>query len=127
MEKQQEQGPKRRSRAREEASAQEVRGFYKQLAEAKRLEYKSWVDNEVFDLIDMRKVKSKNCVTGRWVLTIKTDKQGNFRRAKARWVPRGFQDKQKDCQQTDSPASTRPGYRMSCQSAASKGWDLLSR
>ena len=37
-----------------EASAQEVRGNYKQFAEAKHLEHKSSVDNEVFDLIDMR-------------------------------------------------------------------------
>ena len=34
-------------------------------------------------------------------------------------------DKQKDLQQTDFPASTRPGFRMSCQMAASKGWDLF--
>ena len=73
----------------------------------------------------MRKFKPKNYVTGRWVLTIKTDKQGNFFRAKARWVLRGFQDKQKDYLQTDSPASTRPGFRMSCQMAASKSWDLF--
>ena len=59
------------------------------------------------------------------MLTIKTDKQGNFFSAKARWVLRGFQDKQKDYQQTDSPASTRPGFRMSCEMAASKGWDLF--
>ena len=42
---------KRRSRAKKEASAKEVRGYYKQLAEAKHLEYKSWVDDEVFDLV----------------------------------------------------------------------------
>ena len=83
---------KMRSRARKEASAQEVRGYYKQFAEGKHLEYKSWVDNEVFDLIDMRKVKTKNGVTERWVLTIKTDKQGNFLKAKARCVLRGFQE-----------------------------------
>ena len=73
---------KMRSRARKEASAQEVRGHYKQFAEAKHLEHRSCVDNEVFDLIDMRKNKPRNYVTGRWVLTIKTDKQGNFLRAK---------------------------------------------
>ena len=105
---------KMRSRARKEASTQEVRGYYKQLAEAKHLEYRSWVDNEVSDLIDLRKVKPRNFVTGRWVLTIKTDKQGNFFKAKARCVLRGFQDKQKEYQQTGSPASTRPGFRMSC-------------
>ena len=116
---------KRRSRARKEASAQEVRGYYKQFAEAKHLEYKSLVDNEVFDLIDMRKVKPKNYVTRQWVLTIKTDKQGNFPRTKARWALRALQDKQKDYQQTVSPASTRPGFRMSCQMAPSQGWNLF--
>ena len=45
---------KMRSRAREEASAQEVRG------EAKHLEYRSCIDNAVFDLVDLRKVKPKN-------------------------------------------------------------------
>ena len=74
----------------------------------------------------MRKAKPRNYVTGRWVLTIKTDKQGIFLRAKARWVLRGFQDKQKEYIQTDSPASTRLGFRMCCQMAASKGWDLFS-
>ena len=73
----------------------------------------------------MRKFNPKNYVTGRWVLTIKTDKQGNFLSSKARWVLRGFQDKQKDYLQTDSPASTRPGFRTSCQRAASKSWDLF--
>ena len=43
---------RRRSRARKEALAQEVRGYYKQFAEAKHLEWKSWIDNEVFDLVD---------------------------------------------------------------------------
>ena len=56
---------KMRSRARKEASAQEVRRYYTQFAEAKRLEYKSRVDDEVFDLLDMRKVKPTNYVTGR--------------------------------------------------------------
>ena len=56
---------KMRSRVRKEASAQEVRGYYKQFAEAKHLEYKSWVDNEVFDLTNMRKVEPRNHVTGR--------------------------------------------------------------
>ena len=116
---------KMRSRARKEALAQEVRGYYQQFAEAKHLEYRSWVENKVFDLIDLRKVTPKNYVTGRWVYTIKTDKQGNVFKVKARWVLRGFQDKQKDYLQTHTPASTRPGFRMSCQMAAKQGWNLF--
>ena len=41
---------KMRSRARKEASTQEVRGYCKQFAEAKHLEWTSWSDNEVLDL-----------------------------------------------------------------------------
>ena len=89
------------------------------------IEWESWIDDEAFDFVDLRKFKPKNHVTGRWVLTIKTDKHGNFLRAKARWVPRGFQDKQKEYLQTASPAPTRTGFRMSCQRAASRGWDLF--
>ena len=66
--------------------------------------------NEVSDLIDMRKVKTKNYVTGRWVLTIKTDKQGAFLKAKAIWVLRFFQDKQKECQQTYSLLPQDPDF-----------------
>ena len=53
-----------------------------------------------------------NYVTGTWVLTLKQDKDGNFIKCKARWVLRGFQDKQKFDQQTDSPAASRPGFRQ---------------
>ena len=115
---------KRRSPARKETSAKEVRGYYKKFSKAKLLQCKSSVDNEVFDLVDLRKVKPNNYVTGRWVLTIRTDKQGNFFKAKARCVSRGFQDKQKEYQQTDPLASTRPGFRMSCQMAASESWNI---
>ena len=118
--------PKMRSRSRKKkASAQEVRGYDKQLSEAKHLDSKSWIDTEVFGLVDLRKFKPKNYETSRWVLNIQPDKQGNFPRAKARWVLRGFQAKQQDYLQTDSPAPTGPGFRMSCQMAASKSWDLF--
>ena len=114
-----------RSRARKEASAQAVRGYYKQFAEAKHLAYRSWLDNKVFDLIDLRKGRPKIYVTRRWVLTIKTDKQGNLLKVKARWVLSCFQDKQKDNLRTDSLASTTPGFRMSCHMAAKQGWNLF--
>ena len=118
---------KMRSRVRKEASAQEVRGYYKQFAEAKHLgEHILGLTTKVFDLMDMRNVEAeKLCDRTTWVLTIKTDKQGNFLRTKARWVLRGLQDKQKEYQQTDPPASTRPGFQMSCQMAASKSWKIF--
>ena len=72
----------------------------------------------------MRKTKYGNFITGRWVLTIKRQKDGMFDKVKARWVLRGFQDRQKHEQQTDSPTATRPGFRLACQVAANKGWDI---
>ena len=74
----------------------------------------------------MRKVKPRNYVTGRWLLTIKTDKQGNFLKAKARWVLRGFQDQTEGISADGfSLLPHDPGFRMSCQMAASKSWDLF--
>ena len=64
--------------SRMEASVKAVSGYYKPFAEAKYLEYKSWVDNEVFDLVDLRQVKPRIYATGRWVLAINTDEQGNL-------------------------------------------------
>ena len=37
---------------------------------------------------------------------------------------RGFQDRQKDEQQTDSPTATRPGFRCTCQKAANELWTV---
>ena len=96
----------------------------KQFNEAKQKEYESWLENDVFELVDMRKTSVKNFVTGRWVLTIKRDKDGTFQKCKARWVLRGFQDCQKDQQQTDSPTTSRPGFRLTCQQAANQQWDV---
>jgi len=117
---------KKQAAARREASALDKRQYAKQFTEAKNSEYKSWAkENDVYDLIDLRKQKCPNYVTGRWVLTVKRDKDGNFLKCKARWVLRGFLDKQVWHIQTDSPTSTRPGFRLQCQAAASNQWDLL--
>ena len=119
--------PKSRSaamRKRKEATSTELRKYRDQFSEAKHAEVKSWIGNEVYDIIDMRKMKVKNFVTGRWVLVVKNDKDGNFSKCKARWVLRGFQDKQKDDLQTDSPTASRPGLRLALQYAANCGHTL---
>ena len=57
------------------------------------------------------------------MLTIKVDKDGQFKKFKARWVCRSSQDAQKyDLQ---SPTATRYGFRVASQHAASMYWDLL--
>ena len=59
-----------------------------------------------------------------WVLTVKKDKDGEFLKCKARWVLKGFQDKQKDTQLTDSPPASRSGFCCVTQLAHNQGWDL---
>ena len=78
---------------RKEASQQEQRELVKQFLDAKKAECQSWLDNDVYDLVDMRKMQVKDFVSGRWVLTVKRDKDGNFLKCKARWVLRGFEDR----------------------------------
>ena len=56
---------------------------------------------EIIQTTYKRRPKIDNYVTGRWVLTIKVDKDGQFKKFKARWVCRGFQDAQKYDLQTD--------------------------
>ena len=110
---------------RKDATATETKAYQKQFLEAKHLKCKSWLDNEVFDLVDTRKIQVRNWVTGRWVLTLKQDKDGNFLKTKAQWVLRGFQEKQKNDQQTDSPAASRSGFRLAKQAAANTGWNIF--
>ena len=112
----------KKNRSRKEATATDMRMYAKQFAEAKAAECKSWKDNQVYTLVDTRKIKCKNWVTGRWVLTVKKNSDGSFSKTKARWVLRGFQDSQKFEQQTDSPTASRPGFRLTCQLAANKKW-----
>ena len=45
---------RRVNRGRKEATKSDLQVYRDQFAEAKRLEYQSWVDMEVFELVDMR-------------------------------------------------------------------------
>ena len=42
-------------------------------------EHKSWVDNDVYDLVDVSKYPPKNLVKGIWVLTVKRGKNGQIK------------------------------------------------
>ena len=72
----------------------EQRQYRQHFLEAKIGEHKSWVDNDVYDLVDIRKSSPDNSVKGRWVLTVERDTDGKFLTCKARWVLKGFQHKQ---------------------------------
>ena len=68
-----------------------LRKYAKEIKQAKLEEFRSFLDFTAMKYRDRRKHKIDNYVTGRWVLTIKIDKDGNFKKFKARWVCRGFQ------------------------------------
>ena len=82
----------------------------KQIRRAKLEEFKSYLDNGVIRFLDNRTLKfgpgGTNYLTGRWVLTVKVNKDGNFSKFKARWVCKGFQDKHGWEQQSDSPTAS---------------------
>ena len=103
-----------------------ARRYAKEIRIAKLDEFKSYLDNGALRLADKRKLsRNVNFLTGRWVLTVKVDKNGYFSKFKARWVCRGFQDKRAWEQQTDSPTATRYGFRLVAQCAANNFWDLF--
>ena len=60
--------------------------YAKQIKQAKLEEFRSFLDFTAMKFRDRRKHKIENFVAGRWVLTIKTDKDGQFKKFKARWV-----------------------------------------
>ena len=99
--------------------------YAKEIRAAKE-EFRSYLDNDASRLTDRRKLgRDASFLTGRWVLTVKFDKNGYFSKFKARWVCRGFQDKFAWDQQTDSPTATRYGFRLVAQCAANHYWDLF--
>ena len=102
------------------------RRYAREIRMAKLDELKSYLDNGALRLADKRKLsRDINFLTGRWVSTVKVDKNGFFSNFKARWVCRGFQDKHAWEQQTDSPTATRYGFRLVAQCAANNYWDLF--
>ena len=61
-----------------------LRKYAKEIKQAKLEEFRSFLDFTAMKYRDRRKHKIDNYVTGRWVLTIKIDKDGNFKKFKAR-------------------------------------------
>ena len=54
--------------------------YAKQIKQAKLEEFRSFLDFTAMKFRDRRKHKIENFVTGRWMLTIKTDKDGKFKK-----------------------------------------------
>jgi len=116
---------KKQPKAESVITQEVLRKYAKEIKQAKLEEFRSFLDFTAMTFRDKRRHKIDNYVTGRWVLTIKVDKDGQFKKFKARWACRGFQDAQKYDLQTGSPTATRYGFRVASQHAASMFWDLL--
>ena len=102
---------KKQPKAESVITQEVLKKYAKEIKQAKLEEFRSFLDFTAMTFRDKRRHKIDNYVTGRWVLTIKVDKDGQFKKFKARWVCRGFQDAQKYDLQTDSPTATRYGFR----------------
>ena len=77
---------KRKAKGNGEVTKLQLRQFAKQLHHAKMDEFKSYQEETMsVRITDMRKHHCRNYVTGRWVLTIKRDTDGNFEKCQARW------------------------------------------
>ena len=94
---------KKQPKAESVITQEVLRKYAKEIKQAKLEEFRSFLDFTAMTFRDKRRHKIDNYVTGRWVVTIKVDKDGQFKKFKARWVCRGFQDAQKYDLQTDSP------------------------
>ena len=117
---------KKTPKAESVITPQVLQKYAKQIKQAKLEEFRSFLDFTAMKFRGRRKHKIENFVTGRWVLTIRTDKDGQFKKFKARWVCTGFQDAQKWDLQPDSPTATRYGFRVASQHAASSFWGIFA-
>ena len=84
---------------------------------AKDREFQSWVENDVFEMVEDR---GQKCISVRWVITEKVV-EGKVV-TKARLVVRGFEENTSDLQK-DSPTCSREAIRILIAIAASKQWD----
>ena len=93
---------------------------YGNFDEAKQIELKSWVGNQVFTVVPDR---GQDCISTRWIYSIKKCKTGSVK--KARLVAKGFQDQESDVR-SDSPTCAKESLRLALTTIASSGWKVNS-
>ena len=98
---------KKQPKAESVITQEVLRKYAKEIKQATLEEFRSFLDFTAMTFRDKRRQKIDSSATGRWVLTIKVDKDGQSKKFKARWICRGFQDAQKYDLETDSPTATR--------------------
>ncbi|XP_059072468.1 retrovirus-related Pol polyprotein from transposon TNT 1-94 [Cryptomeria japonica] len=86
-------------------------------------EYQSIIKNDVWDLVP--RPKGKSIVSSKWLFKIKHNADGNIEKYKARFVARGFSQKEGiDYEETFAPVARYTSIRTIIAIAASKGWKL---
>jgi hypothetical protein len=95
----------------------------KQWKEAMTKEHQSIMKNDVWEIVP--RPKEKSIVTSKWVYKIKHAADGSMDKYKARFVARGFSQKEgEDYEKTFSPVARYTSIRAIMSLAASMGWIL---
>lgn len=86
-------------------------------------EYQSIIKNDVWDVVP--RPKGKSVVSSKWLFKIKHNDDGSIEKYKARFVARGFSQKEgMDYEETFAPVARYTSIRTIIAIAASKGWKL---
>jgi hypothetical protein len=94
-----------------------------QWKEAMAEEHQSIMRNEVWEIVP--RPKEKSVVTSKWVYKIKHATDGSVDKYKARFVARGFSQKEgEDYDETFSPVARYTSIRTIISLTASMGWNL---
>ena len=94
------------------------------MAEAKQVEIKSWIAQQVVKAA-LGDVPRERLMKMRWVLTFKPGSKEGEVKAKARLVVLGFTDPDVGLVETRSPTSTRRGRQVLLQLATHRKWPIL--
>lgn len=86
-------------------------------------EYGSIIKNDVWDFVP--RPKGKSVVSSKWLFKIKHNADGSIEKYKARFVARGFFQKEGiDYEETFAPVARYTSIRSTIAIAAAKGWEL---
>ena len=96
-----------------------------QMVAAKVKELTSFFDNQVWDFVEVGKIKPERVVTARWVLTWKTDQDTGLQKAKARLVLKGFQDPDIMTMEKTAPTASKSSKMMLLALTPNMGWSIM--
>jgi hypothetical protein len=95
----------------------------KEWADAMTEEYQSIIKNDVWEIVP--KPKSKDVVSSKWIFKIKHATDGSIEKYKARFVARGFSQKEGiDYEETFAPVARYTSIRTILALAAKMKWKL---